>query len=997
MLPQYPPQPYGNSQSSRPTHGNGVPSSISELRASPSSSSIAKINNNDKDMQRQESGPPFQSPSIGPGQLQRRNTFNVANGTDTGSDTDGTATSRPRADSEAKPGTGPSAKKRARRPSNINLDRPTSPPNSKNGSTNGKKPKASAAAVTSAASAAPDSPPAVLVREKKQKACSNCRRAKLKCIVEDGEADCVRCKARKERCVFYPRTHDEDWQQMLSSDVYTALNHLSTLSSTVHHILHHLSAQRIIPPLPTTAFEVYEPPERDTSILQGWTAERNRELGSEEGRKKRKSTGGREEEEDEVSHPTHSSGGWNFSQPTETPFYLRMPSGSAERNQWANGNAGPPPPTFEGGPNLSSHHDMPPNLPYPLPSPSLTHRSGHGSELAPIRHPSAHSILLSPTVETDQYQNPPFFNGPPYLGPHDPRMLPPPPPAPPSQIPPGPGSGPGSAPRDLSPLNPQNATPSSVVHSSPSNTHMSQSETSWQFVGSQQGDQNTLSGSKPMHLYESRDGVDSAQNRSFEGMPSGPPPSVGPDEEVYGSADGRETIITKNIIPPAYARTLVDYFHSAMSPFLFGYHLQLKAFPYLPEGPTHITPFILAVECLLASERIPNLYVYHDRLADAVLNMLMTSPAESWQTIQGSREIREAKAKEQVLGKAFDGDTTDWDAELGIGPEEIVAACTLATFIGQKEHARHIAQYAFMWVRGWTSYLKEPGATFAEATGLVTPLRRPSEPDMARVWLLSYIVFGQETLQATDVDLPPLHDPMRWARVLLPETAAPSGNANPHDVLLVFHARLIALLLDWQRARSEVGRSDPATSNSSFDAAPSPSYSHKRLASRLNASLDWWQDDLKAYRLDEAWTRQIQLDYLHAKILVNSTASKNIWGGVDEDRLREANRAFVVDAAYQLLRRCIAWSPPEAMTNLPQAYLRMIASAANEVVEALAEVQNGSLSRSACSVTVKEVVPVLASLGNMLFLGGLPANHGCRTAGHVLRQHVENLNRLTMG
>lgn len=40
-----------------------------------------------------------------------------------------------------------------------------------------------------------------------QKACSNCRRAKLKCIVNDGETDCVRCKSRIERCVFFPRTH----------------------------------------------------------------------------------------------------------------------------------------------------------------------------------------------------------------------------------------------------------------------------------------------------------------------------------------------------------------------------------------------------------------------------------------------------------------------------------------------------------------------------------------------------------------------------------------------------------------------------------------------------------------------------------------------------------------------------------------------------------------------------------------------------------------------
>lgn len=48
-------------------------------------------------------------------------------------------------------------------------------------------------------------PPAVLTREKKQKACSNCRKAKLKCIVGEDQSDCVRCLARKEKCVFYPR------------------------------------------------------------------------------------------------------------------------------------------------------------------------------------------------------------------------------------------------------------------------------------------------------------------------------------------------------------------------------------------------------------------------------------------------------------------------------------------------------------------------------------------------------------------------------------------------------------------------------------------------------------------------------------------------------------------------------------------------------------------------------------------------------------------------
>ena len=230
------------------------------------------------------------------------------------------------------------------------------------------------------------------------------------------------------------------------------------------------------------------------------------------------------------------------------------------------------------------------------------------------------------------------------------------------------------------------------------------------------------------------------------------------------------------------------------------------------------------------------------------------------------------------------------------------------------------------------------------------------------------VVSGQETLQATELEAPQIHDPMRWARILLPETKAPDNSANPYDILLVFHARLIALLLDWQKSRFEIQR--PDSTQAQFDPPPSPSYAHKRLASRTNASLDWWQDDLKAYRLDAIWTRQIQLDYLNAKVLVNSVAYKNIWGGPDEDRLREANRAFAVDAAYQLLRRCMAWTPPDAVTNLPQVYLRvsaslhgrvetnvgaqMLALSASEVVEALADVQNGNLSRSACSVTAKE-------------------------------------------
>ena len=187
------------------------------------------------------------------------------------------------------------------------------------------------------------------------------------------------------------------------------------------------------------------------------------------------------------------------------------------------------------------------------------------------------------------------------------------------------------------------------------------------------------------------------------------------------------------------------------------------------------------------------------------------------------------------------------------------------------------------------------------------------------------VVSGHEQGQITEGELPQLHDPMRWARALLPDTPDrdhDNSNTNPHDILLVFHARLISTLLEWRKSLAEIARQD-YTRRPGTTPLAAMSYSHKRLASRTNASLDWWQDDLKSYRLDDIWTRQIQIDFLNAKVLVNSMASKNIGGGPEEDRLKEANRAFGVDAAYQLLRRCIAWSPPESIINLPQVYLKV--------------------------------------------------------------------------
>lgn len=94
--------------------------------------------------------------------------------------------------------------------------------------------------------------------------------------------------------------------------------------------------------------------------------------------------------------------------------------------------------------------------------------------------------------------------------------------------------------------------------------------------------------------------------------------------------------------------------------------------------------------------------------------MLMHSPAESWQTFESSKEKgpngQEGSNKtidDVRLGPALEMVDDTWDPELGIGPEEIVAVCALASFISQREEAKMIATYAFTWAKGWTKVSSE--------------------------------------------------------------------------------------------------------------------------------------------------------------------------------------------------------------------------------------------------------------------------------------------------
>lgn len=246
-----------------------------------------------------------------------------------------------------------------------------------------------------------DEPPSVLVREKKQKACANCRRAKLKCIVEGNETECVRCRARKERCVFYPRGHDEDWQQTLTSDLYTAIGHLSQLSAAVHHILHHLTAQGMVPPL-EQQLPHYGPPDRDLSILQGWGAERNRALGSTDNgrkrmRRKKEDDGDDDDDDDDEQGMSNAPFSADYQAVANTNGNAAVPAGGMRPTDMHM-----PPPRFERVPSSISNSGNRPPPPAPLPQhPPMLGSAQSGSVGLPFQEPNGRSMSAGtrPTPE----------------------------------------------------------------------------------------------------------------------------------------------------------------------------------------------------------------------------------------------------------------------------------------------------------------------------------------------------------------------------------------------------------------------------------------------------------------------------------------------------------------------------------------------------------------------------------------------------------------------
>lgn len=134
-------------------------------------------------------------------------------------------------------------------------------------------------------------------------------------------------------------------------------------------------------------------------------------------------------------------------------------------------------------------------------------------------------------------------------------------------------------------------------------------------------------------------------------------------------------------------------FHAHLAHQLFGFPLQLGAWPYLPEGKPTITPLILGVACLIPAERLPHYNHVFDHLM-LELNEPIFNATPGYSNSNRPPTTTDPDAEAATL------DAPDLDLELGIGPEEITALCAAATFTcSDKSDA--MARTVFEWTRGY--------------------------------------------------------------------------------------------------------------------------------------------------------------------------------------------------------------------------------------------------------------------------------------------------------
>ncbi|ODO05929.1 hypothetical protein I350_04990 [Cryptococcus amylolentus CBS 6273] len=757
--------------------------------------------------------------------------------------------------------------------------------------------------------------PAVLTREKKQKACSNCRKAKLKCIVEPNQTLCVRCHSRKEKCIFYPRGHDDDWQQTLQTDLYNATNHLSQLSNAVHHILHHLTASNLIPPL-YPPYERYEAPDREGYFPPD---KKGRDNDGDK-KKRRKASRSAEEDEERPASPEPKAG-----------VFLPPPSGPSGMFSYHQPPHTAPLPSAQIISPISARLG-PTQQPFGLPMPLPTQAQGHAQG--------------SDTIEQEKET---------------------------------PEEGPALG----SPMNRGRST----------------------LEGEYRGHQTGYPGQGHLTLSSMRD----------EPLPAIESEGMFVDENgleiAVGSMDTRTDVIKKDIVSNKDALVLINYFHSRMSGFLYGYRLQLGHFPYLPEGPSTLTPLILAILCLVTCDHLPHLAHLRSPLQDEISSALNTSPAKSWQNFDAtvSKDFGDLDGEDAI------------DAEFALGPEEIVGLCVVATWMVDRREAALIARVAFRWARGWIEVLKNQDRmmTVAEKVGIVPAERSATEQDMTRVWLFCYVVDSTERLRSPEAPQVTYRDALPNCNRLLPVATPPASHpVDPFDLLLTTHVKVIMILNEWRKQLGLLAEAVPEGSQSPM----------KRLVLKTNGDLEFWKANFDAVRPTGQrhgenavlkWDYTL-LTWLFTKLSVNMSlpdalaarpqtfpsysdsalqlsptqpqyqahlpyASAAPQLSAADAQLREASLSKAADCAMQILEVCASWQPREELLYFSPTYLFFITLAAEELRRAL-----GSLEERAL-IDAADVVALLRTIGESLTMGDLPPKHQTRMAAQALFYHAEQL------
>ncbi|TIA91006.1 hypothetical protein E3P81_02196 [Wallemia ichthyophaga] len=453
-----------------------------------------------------------------------------------------------------------------------------------------------------------------------------------------------------------------------------------------------------------------------------------------------------------------------------------------------------------------------------------------------------------------------------------------------------------------------------------------------------------------------------------------------------GSLDPRPNVIKKGLVSQRSAEELVDFFHTNLSGQLFGFRLQIGHFPYLPEGRPTLTPLIIGVICLAASERVPS-----ESFRSLVSNLMVDLDDFSF---------KPAITQHYLVDNQDAIDNDDLDLEMGIGPEEIVAMCIASVFcdvstrpdmkkqnadgFGTTSHA--LAQVAFKWARGFlkTSMLSvPPQMTIGEACGYLPPRRQLGLENWLRLWLFTYVVESQASFYSSRPSK--TYDPTSFCTLLL-EASAPGHPADHNrDKQLVAHARICTLLRQARQLLDSRDWLDAGTADT-------------------KSCLDTWNEELESWRrinlpesalsaADQWPATSLTLFYLFARLYINqiSIGDSNAYDQADNfssssERWRYATAA--VKAAAQMLDAvaeeplCSTWS------LLPLIYIKMISLAAGVLLKSVP-----ILEKIAPVVTLEQIHVSVLKVAEIL-KNGAPGQSDTHLARATSASLVNQVNKL---